>query len=179
MMPQHPHGSGRGPRVLFPILLVGTLLFAYPRAASSQVAPVAIGTGAGLVVGTYTTTAIYVLKARFGSYLFSLGDAVAFRPEVLPVLITPAAGAWLGSRSTKALERAGLWGGLGFAGGAALGAVAGEVLWKDTEGRWAGAIVGSAAGLLVGVALGAVDGLDETPGEPIPVLSIRVPLGGS
>jgi len=150
-----------------------------PGPSAGQAGPVTAGTAAGFVVGTYTMTAIYVAKARFGSYLYALDDALTLRPEILPIFVLPIAGGWLGAESTRALKRSGLWGGVGFAGGAALGALVGELVWKDDEGVWAGAIVGSAAGLLTGIVLGARDGLGDPSSSPVPILSLSIPLGGS
>jgi hypothetical protein len=154
-----------------------------PSTASSQstVAKSAGGAAAGFVAGTYGMMAIYVTKARFGRYLFSFDDALAVRPEWIPVVAGPITGAWLGQRSGTALGRSLGWGGLGFAGGALVGTGVGHLIWKNDEGRWAGAIIGSALGLLVGSVWGAHDGLQESPG-PLgpsgPALQVRIPFGG-
>lgn len=163
--------------LLTPLLLVAALCGS-PREARAQVASASVGTVAGFVVGTYTMTAIYVAKARFGSYLFSLEEALSARFEILPVFAGPIAGGWLGARSSTALERAALHGGVGFVGGAAAGLLAGQLIWSDSDGRWAGAIIGSATGLLIGATLGALDGLDDPAAEPVPILEIRIPFGG-
>ncbi len=153
---------------------------ASPPGAAGQTVPAIAGAAGGFVAGTYVTTAVYVTKARFGRFLFSLDDALTFTPELLPMVAGPVAGGWLGAESKVALGRAVGWGAVGFFGGAALGLGAGHLLWGDVEGRWAGAIIGSAAGMLTGVVLGALDGLDDEGGEPavVPVLSVRIPLGG-
>lgn len=152
-----------------------------PRPATAQAATGVVGAAGGLVAGTYTMTAIYVTKARFGHFLFSLDDALAPTPEILPLVAGPIAGAWLGAESGTALWRALGWGSVGFVGGAAVGVTVGHMIWGDDEGRWAGAIIGSAAGMLAGAVLGARDVLHESPeggASPTPVLSISIPLGG-
>lgn len=148
--------------------------------AAGQTVPAIVGTAGGFVAGTYVTTAVYVTKARFGRFLFSLDDALTFTPELLPMVAAPVAGGWLGAESKVALGRAVGWGAVGFFGGAALGVGAGHLFWGDVEGRWAGAIIGSAAGMLTGLILGALDGLDDGGGEAamMPVFSVRIPLGG-
>jgi hypothetical protein len=154
-----------------------TLLAPRPTAAQTQALAVAGGAVGGVVVGLYTTMSIYVAKARAGSYLFSVDEFLEPRIESVPLFLGPAAGAFVGYQSAAALGGAALWAGFGFAGGAALGAGAGELLWGTAEGRWAGAIIGSAAGLLLGATLGARsrwnDGDDE-PGGVEAGLSIPV-----
>lgn len=163
-------------------LALGAALHAAPaaRPAGAQTIPAVVGVAGGFVAGTYTMAAIYVTKARFGHYLFSLHDALAITPEILPVVAGPVAGGWLGAESKVALGRAAGWGAVGFFGGAALGVTAGHLIWRSDEGRWAGAIIGSAAGMLAGVVLGARDGFadDAGPAAPTPLFSISIPLGG-
>lgn len=163
------------------LLVVGAvcgLLAAAPTRASAQAIPTTLGIAGGFVAGTYTMAAVYVLKARFGRYLFSLDDALTITPEMLPVVAGPIAGGWLGAESKVALGRAAGWGALGFLGGAALGVGAGHLIWGGEEGRWAGAIIGSATGLVVGAILGARDGLDSPTTPPTTLFEVRIPLGG-
>lgn len=159
------------------LLLAGA---ASPGRAAGQTVPAILGTVGGFVAGTYTTTAVYVTKARFGRFLFSVDDALTLTPEILPMVAGPVAGGWLGAESKVALGRAMGWGAVGFLGGAALGVGVGHLIWRDQEGRWAGAIIGSAAGMLTGAVLGALDGLGDDEAEPamVPLLSVRIPLGG-
>jgi hypothetical protein len=179
-----PRPKPRASVALGALALLTALAFATsprPLQAQSTVAKSAGGAAAGLVAGTYGMLAIYVTKARFGHYLFSAEDALAPRPELLPVVAGPITGAWLGQRSGTALGRSLGWGALGFAGGAAVGAGVGHLIWKDQEGRWAGAIIGSALGLLVGSVWGAHDGLEDSSGPDapaVPALEFRIPLGG-
>lgn len=160
------------------LALVGALLGLHPSPAGGQVGPVLLGAAGGLVVGGYTTVGIYVTKARFGRFLFSPDELTSLQPEILPVIVTPVAGAWLGSESTTALGRSAGWGALGFVAGAAVGGLVGKLVSGTDEGPWAGAIIGSSAGLLAGAILGAVDGLDEGGGGAPVALSWSLPLGG-
>jgi hypothetical protein len=124
-------------------------------------------------------TAIYVAEARTGRFLHSYDEILGFRPEILPVLAGGVAGGWLGAESGTALARAAGWGGLGLVGGAVLGAGAGHLIWRSSEGRWAGGIIGSAVGLVAGAILGAADGLDgrDDP-RPLALFSFTLPIGG-
>lgn len=180
-----PFSIARAPARLRHVAAVGALLlslpFAHPPkvAAQSTVASAALGAGGGFVVGTYSMMAIYVTKARFGHFLFSLDEVLAIRPEILPVVAGPIAGAWVGAESSTALGRAVGWGSLGFVGGAAIGAGAGHLIWGTPEGRWAGGIIGSAIGLLSGVVLGGADALAEDDTGPSTTLfEFTIPMGG-
>jgi hypothetical protein len=130
------------------------------------------------VVGGYTTVGIYVTKARFGRFLFSPDELTSLRPEIVPVIVAPVAGAWLGAESSTALARSAGWGALGFVAGAAVGGLTGKLVSDSDEAPWAGAIIGSSAGLLAGAILGAVDGLDDRGGGPPVALSWSFPVGG-
>jgi F0F1-type ATP synthase assembly protein I len=68
---------------------------------------------------------------------------------------------------------------VGFGAGALLGAGLGELAWDTDEGRWAGAIVGSAVGMIAGFWIGARRGwdVDESgPDQPPAALSFHVPV---
>lgn len=161
------------------LIAVSVAALGLPAPASAQVVPTIVGTAGGLAAGVYTTVAVYVTKARFGSYLFSVDDLVSIRLETVPVAALPVAGAWLGQQSGEAVWDAALWGGVGFLGGAVAGAGAGELIWGTEEGRWAGAIIGSALGMLTGATLGARGALDDSRSDPAPVtFSFTLPLGG-
>lgn len=163
------------------LLVVGAgALTGPPRPAAGQIGPAIAGTAGGLAAGLYTTTAIYVTEARFGHYIFSVDDVVSPNLRLLPMVVGPVAGGWVGAESGHALGRAGLWGGLGFLGGAALGAGTGHLVWETSEGRWAGAIIGSALGLLTGAVLGGRDGLrddDAGPAGGSVTFALSIPMG--
>jgi hypothetical protein len=164
--------------LLLPLCWV-LLLLGSTRSAQAQVGPALLGAAGGLLVGGYTTVTIYVTKARFGRYLFSTDELLSLRPETLPVLVGPVAGAWVGAESSTALGRSAAWGALGLAGGAALGGLTGRLLSDADEAPWAGAVIGGGVGLLTGAILGAIDGLDDDPGGGAPVnLTFSLPLGG-
>lgn len=183
--------SGRGPGSraragrpflgpLMALVLVSCLVA--PRPARAQLDRIGAGAGgaaAGAIVGVYTTTAIYVTKARFGSYIYSLGDLIQLRVETLPIVAAPVAGAVLGASSPADLGRAALWGGLGFAAGAGLGYLGGHVIGDSDEARWAGGIIGSAIGVWAGALFGALRDGDEQLQEPMTLLRVMVPLGRS
>jgi hypothetical protein len=156
----------------------GVLMLARPGEASGQVGSALLGAAGGLVVGGYTTIAIYVTKARFGRYVFSPDELLSLQPEIAPVLVLPVAGAAVGAESTTALGRSAGWGALGFAAGAVVGGLAGRLVSDTDEAPWAGAIIGSGAGLLLGAILGAIDGLDESGGSAPVALSWSLPVGG-
>jgi hypothetical protein len=153
-----------------------------PAPASGQVGAAIAGATGGLAAGLYTTTAIYVTEARFGRYIFSVDDVVRPNLRLLPMVVEPALGGWLGAKSGRALGRAALWGGVSFFGGAAVGAGAGHLIWRTSEGRWAGAIIGSAFGLLVGATVGGRRALRdedlENGARPV-TFSISFPIGPS
>lgn len=152
---------------------------ARPGVSAAQVEGGIAGAAGGLVAGGYTMTAIYVAEARFGRFLHSYDEMLALRPEILPVVAGGVAGAWLGSESTSALGRAAGWGALGLAGGAVVGAGVGQLIWRTSEGRWAGGIIGSAVGLVAGAVLGGIDGLDdEDATASMPLFAFRIGFGG-
>lgn len=183
--------SGRGPGSraragrpflgpLMALVLVSCLVA--PRPARAQLDRIGAGVGgaaAGVVVGAYTTTAIYVTKARFGSYIYSLSDFVELRWETFPIAATPIAGAVLGATSPSDLGRAAVWGGIGFAAGAGLGYLGGHVIAGSDEARWAGGIIGSAIGVWAGALFGTLRGGDEEVDEPMTLIRISLPLGGA
>lgn len=158
-------------------LCAGSCLVA-PAPARAQVGPALLGAGGGILVGGYTTLAIYVTKARFGRYFFSPDELLEFNPATLPLFVAPVAGAWLGAESSTALVRSAGWGALGMAGGAALGGLTGKLVSDSDEAPWAGAIIGGGVGLLTGVILGALDGLDDDAGGGPAGVAFSLPLGG-
>jgi hypothetical protein len=166
-------------RVLAALILIPLVILARPGSARAQAGPAVLGAAGGFAAGVYTTVAIYVTKARFGRYLFSVDELISIQPEILPAVALPVAGAWLGAESGTALWRAAGWGSLGLLAGAGAGALTGAVVSDSDEAPWAGAIIGGGLGLLGGMALGALDGLDDGTAGGAPVsLSISFPLGG-
>lgn len=153
-----------------------------PGSAAGQVGSAFVGATGGLAAGLYTTTAIYVTEARFGHYIYSPDEVLTLNPRLLPMVVGTVAGGWLGAESGHALGRAGLWGGVGLLGGATLGLGVGHLVWDTSEGRWAGAVMGSALGLLAGAVLGGREGLDDDDGggdAAAMTFAVSIPVGGS
>ena len=175
MLPRAPYARP----VVATLCLVAVFASARPAAAQSEIGTTLLGAAGGFAVGAYTTLTIYVTKARFGRYLFSVDDLVAIQPEILPVVVGPVAWGWVGAESGTALARSAGWGSLGLIAGAAAGGLTGTLVSDSDEAPWAGAIIGGGVGLLTGAILGAVDGLadDDDGGAPMS-FGFSIPLGG-
>jgi tetrahydromethanopterin S-methyltransferase subunit C len=160
--------------------LLGTLPPGAQR-AHGQVLPIVAGGVGGLAAGGWTTIGTFVARSRMGNYIFQTDDLQAIRLETLPILVFPLAGALLGAHSSRRLTNAGIGAGLGLVGGGGLGIAVGALVSDTSEARWAGGIIGSAAGLVVGAVVGGLAVSPEDgapPGVFAPSLSIRIPLGG-
>jgi hypothetical protein len=153
-------------RGFYAVSLALSLTLAAPAPANGQVLAAAAGGAGGLVAGIYTTAAVYVARARTGRFLYSVDEVLELRPANLPAFAGPVVGAAVGWHSSAALGGAAIWSSVGFLGGGAVGAGAGHVIWGTDEGRWAGAIIGSAAGLLLGATFGARSRWRDEQGEP-------------
>lgn len=172
-------------RYAMTLLMLAVALHAgTPRTASAQGVPAAYGLVAGTFAGAYVTTGVFVAKARAGSFLYSLDDALAPRWEVIPAVAMPIGGLLVGLDDGQRLASTIAWGSAGFAVGTLVGLGAGELFGTTRQGRWAGAIIGSAAGLLVGSIYGtlsydAPSGLvrpDGVGAGSAPTLVLRFPL---
>jgi len=160
------------------LVLVSACLGWSPRTASAQAVPAAYGLVTGTVSGIYVSTAIFVAKARTGAYIYSLDDALAPRWELIPVAIMPIGSLVVGLDDGQRLANSVRWAAAGFATGAVVGLGLGTLLRADGgEGQWAGAIIGSAAGLLAGTLYGLVS-YDGDQGDPSggPMLTFRITL---
>ena len=158
------------------ILFIVMLAMVPVNRAGAQILPAAAGGVGGLIAGTIVTTGTVVLEARLGRYIYGLDDLVSLRPELFPIFIGPVAGAVLGARSPSALRRAGIGGVVGLAGGAAVGAGVGTLLGTTSEARWAGGIIGGAAGMLAGSIIYASRKPRDTS-EPVVLFSVNLPRG--
>jgi hypothetical protein len=130
----------------------------------------------GALAGVYITTGIYVTKARYGSYIFSLRDLLRVRPETVPVVVSPLALSILGATEPERLGRAALYGGVAFVTGAVVGFGIGHLLGDHEETRWAGGIIGSAVGLLAGTLVGALQD-PHGPEDPGSAITLAIPIG--
>ena len=62
--------------------------------------------------------------------------------------------------------------------GTAAGALIGRRLWPPPEGKWAGGVIGGAAGILLGAGVGMLWPVDGDGGGEQPVnVMIQLPLG--
>lgn len=111
-----------------------------------------VGGVVGVGVGFFLTLAIFVAEARAGRYVYSLDDLTLWRWEALPTwtgLVTGAVVAWRAPRLAWGV----LWRGLAVAALAgAAGWGVGPLVWVGRSAPWAGAVLGAAGGLLVGLA---------------------------
>lgn len=160
-------------------LLGAACLVSTPRDSRAQGVPAAYGLITGTIGGIYVTTAIFVTKARAGSFLYSLEDAFRPRWELFPVVVMPIGSVVVGLDDGQRLANGIKWGSAGFAAGAVVGFGVGTVL-RETggESQWAGAIIGSAAGLLAGSLYGTLSYDDEEDGSgaDFPLFTLRFPL---
>lgn len=162
------------------LVLVG-FAGAHPAKARAQAAPAAYGLVAGATGGVLVTTGVFVAKARAGSFLYSLDDALAPRWELIPAVAMPVGAFAMGLDDGQRLARSIAWGGAGFAAGAVVGYVVGDLFGETSQARWAGAVIGSAAGVLGGAIWGAAS-YDADPAADVgsatesPALVFRVPL---
>ena len=164
--------------VLALALLLAASQLAHPPRAEGQAVPAAYGFISGSAAGLLVTTGIFVAKARAGSYLYSLDDMLAPRWEIVPAFGMPIGAAVLGIADEQRLASSVAWGAGGFAVGALAGYGVGALFSDTDQGKWAGAIIGAAAGVLAGSIYGvaAHDGGDPVPGGLSPGLTLRIPV---
>ena len=91
-----------------------------------------------------------------GMTIFKLDQKETLGLAVAPVLVGTVGGVLLGSRDQERLERAALGALIGGGLGAGIGVVLARRAWPGLEGRWAAGVIGGAAGLTLGAALGVV-----------------------
>jgi hypothetical protein len=155
--------------------------FAGARPVQGQALSMVAGGLGGLVAGGWTTIGTFVARARLGNFVFDAENVAQVRFETMPVFLFPIAGALLG-RTPERLRTVGAGAGLGFVGGGAIGIAIGAIVSNTPEAKWAGGIIGSAAGLLLGAAIGGFAANPEnsppTGSSGVPGPSLSVPLGG-
>jgi hypothetical protein len=174
-----PH-AGRTARIGAVVLLLCTLA-ADSRPVRAQELTTALGLTGGLLAGAWVSTGLYVLRSRMTGWVLHLpAELISVRPEAMPMVVAPIAGAVLGYRTPQKLSAAAAWGGLGLVSGGAIGIGLGHLIWGDSEGRWAGGTIGSALGLAIGAIAGAVNRTEADGDDPpaAPYLTFSVPLGG-
>lgn len=158
---------------------IGLALLTSPGRAEAQAVAGLYGVITGTAGGVYTSTAIFVAKARTGSYVYSIEDALTPRWELIPVAGMAIGGGVIGLTDEQRLANGVKWGAAGFAAGAIVGLAAGTLFASDehrSEDQWAGAIIGSAAGMLAGSIYGALAYDSDPDGGAIPLVSIRLSL---
>jgi hypothetical protein len=122
-----------------------------------------VGLLTGALLGLYLSLAVFVARARAGSYVFSVDELVDLRWEAIPLVGAAVGGAYMGAVRPQTL---GWVVGLAIAGAllaAPAGWLVGDGVWRDQAGSWAGAILASALGLLGGGALGVQRAPPPTP----------------
>jgi hypothetical protein len=168
----------RPARFLFALVFLtcGALAPPVPPAAGQQVLPALAGGAAGLAAGGYVAIGIVTTQARRGRYLYSTEDALGW--HATPILVGPTVGFFIGLVDQERLRRTVIGGAVGGFVGMSAGAIVGQWIWDPPEGRWAGAVIGSAAGLLTGSLIGV---LWPAPEEaPVPSTDrARLPIGVS
>lgn len=167
--------------VLLGLLLAGDVFHApRPLAGQKQLIPALAGGVAGFAAGGYVAIGIVTLQARRGRYLYSSEDALGW--HATPILVGPSVGFLIGLFDQERLRRTVIGGAVGGFASTGIGMIVGQYIWAPPEGRWAGAVIGSAAGLLAGSLIGAIwpapdesqTALDQSQARSIPIgLTIR------
>ena len=142
--------------------LVGAVLLALlggaPRPASAQNTFLtgSAGSVGGLVAGTTVTLGLIVANARLErDFIHGFDDLISL--QGLPVPVGIIAGGVLGAHDPERAERVGLLSGAGLVVGSSLGALIGEAMTRDDpSGKWAGGVMGAAAGVVIGAFLGTL-----------------------
>lgn len=169
-------------RLRLALAMAAVVLFTLPTPAQPQgfreeIVPALVGGTLGLAGGGYVAVGIVTLQARRGNHLYSARDALGW--ESSPILIGAGTGFFLGITDEDRLRRAVLGGLVAGFVGTGIGMAYGEANWAPPEGRWAGGVIGGAAGLILGVVTGALlppgDEKEDRPPVVIPV-SISVPF---
>lgn len=138
---------------------------------AAQTGPAVAGVAIGALAGGYVSAGIVTARARADRYLFSYGD---LRWELVPVPALAVAGGVLGARDSDLLRASSLGGLVGFGAGTLAGLAVGRIVGDSPEHTWAGAIMGGAAGILVGSLAGGL-GWEESGGAAsFPLLSVRM-----
>jgi hypothetical protein len=146
--------TSRRVALLLLILLASELPRPTRHAAGQQILPALVGGAAGLASGGYVAIGLVSYQARRGHYLYSSEDALGW--HATPILVGPAVGFLIGLLDQERLRRTIIGGAAAGVVGTGVGWLAGRHYWLPPEGKWAGAVIGGAAGLLAGSIVGAL-----------------------
>jgi hypothetical protein len=162
------------------MLLALMLVLPEPASAQNRVIPAAIGAVVGTGAGGYVALGVTALRARRGRYLFGVQDALGWQSAA--VLAGGGTGLVLGAWDENRLKNTvAATAALGLVG-TGIGALVGHQRWPAPEGKWAGGVIGGAAGVLIGAAVGVllppdlIFGSKKESSAPIGA-SIRIPVG--
>ena len=160
-------------RALIPVAaLLATGSLGAPRPAATQILAPIGGALAGAGAGAWISVAYITVQVRKGNYLDSGEEAIGI--AAIPLFTGLAAGLALGVFAEDRMNQALLWGGVGWASGIGVGALIGDQVWDDPQGKWAGGVIGGAVGLIVGGVAGLVssqgDGKDSQQPDGLPLL---------
>ena len=138
------------------IALVTLVADARPAAAQNSFLHGTAGSAGGLVAGTAVTLGLIVANARLErDFIHGPADIISLQGVPIPIGII--AGGVLGASDPARAERVGLYTGAGMALGAGLGSLIGEAMTRDDpSGKWAGGVIGAAAGVVIGVIAGSL-----------------------
>ena len=129
---------------------------ARPAAAQNSFAHGTIGSVGGLIAGTTVTLGLIVANARMERD-FIHGPEDMFSLQGVPIPVGLIAGGVLGASDPARAEQVGYYTAAGMALGSGLGAIIGEAMTDDDpSGKWAGGVMGSAAGVLLGILIGSL-----------------------
>jgi hypothetical protein len=140
--------------LLLLVLLALELLRGTPPASAQQILPALVGGATGFAAGGYVAIGIVTMQARRGRYLYSTEEALGW--HAAPVLVGPTVGFLIGLFDQERLRRTVIGGAIGGITATPIGWLVGQAIWLPPEGKWAGAVIGGAAGLLAGSLIGAL-----------------------
>ena len=129
---------------------------ARPVRAQGSFAQGSIGATGGLVAGTAVSIGLIVANARMErDFIHGPEDIMSLQGVPIPVGLI--AGGVLGASDPVRAERIGYFTAGGMALGSSLGALIGELMTDDDpSGKWAGFVMGGAAGVVLGILAGSL-----------------------